>query len=95
MPAYPTLCRYNEVKVLHLLMLITMVVLEVVYVLLVLRPYLALHRTEAVKVAGIMSHVPQEIDVAGHTRRVISRVGRKQKKAPKAAQESVVLDAPV
>lgn len=70
-----TISAYNAVEMLQLILLILSMLLSAAYLYFVLRPYLALQRDEAVKVAGLISHVPNEIDVTSHVKRVLRHAG--------------------
>jgi len=63
--------RYNNVLLIHTILLAATAVLAVVYGLFWVRPHCRKVRQEAAKVAGLLSHVPQELDVASHTRHVM------------------------
>jgi hypothetical protein len=69
-----SISQYKQVETLQLVLLILSVLLSAVYLVFVLRPYLALQRDEAVKVAGLISHAPNEIDVTSHVKRVLRQV---------------------
>ncbi|GFR51631.1 hypothetical protein Agub_g13986 [Astrephomene gubernaculifera] len=65
------LSRYTNVKLLHTVLLAATIVLFILYALLILRPYRTAIEREAVRLAGILSHVPAEVDVLAHTRQVL------------------------
>ncbi|KAG2441028.1 hypothetical protein HXX76_003881 [Chlamydomonas incerta] len=65
--------RYNEVATLHAILLIVCIVLVVGYLLLVLWPHLGRVKSYAERQAGLLSHVPPEMDVRGHVRHVLRR----------------------
>ena len=56
--------------VLQILMVVT-VLLIVIYVFFILRPYAARVHSEGERLAGIMSFVPHEMDVRSHVRGVL------------------------
>mmetsp|Transcript_27632 Transcript_27632/g.60501 ORF Transcript_27632/g.60501 Transcript_27632/m.60501 type:complete len:2143 (+) Transcript_27632:192-6620(+) len=64
--------RYAQVKAMFLILLLVLAFSEVAYVLLVLWPYLKEASAEALKVGGLLSHVPPEMDAAGHVRWYLS-----------------------
>ncbi|EFJ45816.1 hypothetical protein VOLCADRAFT_93924 [Volvox carteri f. nagariensis] len=68
--------RYQNVKLLHTLLLVATIVLFVTYALLVLRPYLAGVAQEAHRLAGLLSHVPADMDVATYARNVMRAAAR-------------------
>ena len=63
--------HYKEAELLQLILLVIAVVLVVAYLCFVLRPYLAMQRGEVDRVAGLVSHVPHEVDALQHARRVL------------------------
>ncbi|GLI66740.1 hypothetical protein VaNZ11_010687 [Volvox africanus] len=63
--------RYQNVKLLHTLLLVGTILLFLVYGLFILRPYLAAVAREAQRLAGLLSHVPGELDVVSYTRQVM------------------------
>jgi len=63
--------RYDAVSLLHTVLLAVTCVLVVLYALALLRPYVKKVKREAVRVAGLLSHVPQEMDVGHHARAVM------------------------
>eukprot|EP00198_Chlamydomonas_reinhardtii_P011685 XP_001701022.1 predicted protein [Chlamydomonas reinhardtii] len=65
--------RYNDVATLHAILLVVCIVLVVGYLLLVLWPHLGRVKSYAERQAGLLSHVPPEVDVRGHVRHVLRR----------------------
>lgn len=60
---------------LHTILLVVASVCAVAYVLCVIRPHVRAVRQEAGRVAGLLSHTPQEMDVGSHTRHVLRLYG--------------------
>lgn len=81
--------KYQLLNLLQIIMLIASIGTCGLYVWLVLRPYIKLHKVQTSKVAGLLSHVPNDhCDVNGHTRRTIRRMGeRHAKRAVKQGQQ--------
>uniref|UniRef100_A0A7R9VSG4 PAS domain-containing protein n=1 Tax=Chlamydomonas euryale TaxID=1486919 RepID=A0A7R9VSG4_9CHLO len=77
---------------LQLAMLVAVVLLAAAYVRFVMWPYLRLQDEEADKVAGILSHVPDEVDVVSHTKKQLRR-GLPKAAAKKAAVAPAPLQA--
>ncbi|GFR51586.1 hypothetical protein Agub_g14007 [Astrephomene gubernaculifera] len=65
------LSRYNLIKTMHSILLIVSILLVLSYALLILRPYRAAVEREAERLAGLLSHVPAEMDVVSHVRQVL------------------------
>ena len=82
--------RYSEAELLQLILLIVAVVLSVAYLIFVLRPYLAMQRGDVERVAGLVSHVPHDVDALQHARRVLRP---KQKAAQGSASNKVAPSA--
>lgn len=68
-------CRYNSVLMIHTIMLALTVVLALVYGWLWVRPHCARVAREGGWVAGLLSHVPREMDVLAHARHVLRMHG--------------------
>ncbi len=68
------------------------VVLFLAYAVFLLRPYKAKVEREACRLAGLLSHVPAEMDVAAHARQVVRSYGRLKARRPNA---NAVADLPV
>ncbi|EFJ45814.1 hypothetical protein VOLCADRAFT_93917 [Volvox carteri f. nagariensis] len=66
-----SISRYNSIKVLQTILLAITVVFFLSYALLLLRPYTASVEREAMRLAGLLSHVPAEMDVTSHVRQVL------------------------
>ncbi|KXZ46278.1 hypothetical protein GPECTOR_45g148 [Gonium pectorale] len=60
--------RYSQIKLLHTVLLVITIVFFVLYGIFLLRPYGGAVEREAGRLAGLLSHVPAEMDVAGHVR---------------------------
>ncbi|KAG2450421.1 hypothetical protein HYH02_004923 [Chlamydomonas schloesseri] len=65
--------RYNEVATLHSVLLVVCIVLVLGYLFFVLWPHLGRVKAYAERQAGLLSHVPPEMDVRGHMRHVLRR----------------------
>mmetsp|Transcript_19977 Transcript_19977/g.43523 ORF Transcript_19977/g.43523 Transcript_19977/m.43523 type:complete len:1516 (-) Transcript_19977:1907-6454(-) len=63
--------RYDEVALIQTILLVAAALFTLAYPLLVLRPYLNRIKAEAARVAGLLSNVPQEVDVAGHVTSIV------------------------
>ncbi len=85
--------KYKTVQMVQLVLMIVCIVLAALYLYFILHPYLALQKDEVVKVAGLVSHAPQEVDVNGHAKRIMRRVGNPKpegnKVQPTAAPDAV------
>lgn len=90
-----SISRYKQVEQLQLILLIILVCIIFLYILFVLRPYLALHHAEVFKVAGFVSHTPQEVDIHSHVRRVLRHglAPKKKKIDPGMSTEDPNADA--
>ncbi|GLI62827.1 hypothetical protein VaNZ11_005578, partial [Volvox africanus] len=66
-----SISRYNSIKLLQTILLVVTIVFFLSYALLLLRPYTAAVEREAMRLAGLMSHVPAEMDVTAHVRQVL------------------------
>ncbi len=75
MAAFP-LCRYNSIKLVNTIFLVVTIVIFFGYAVFLLRPYKAKVEREACRLAGLLSHVPAEMDVAAHARQVVRAYGR-------------------
>ncbi len=67
--------KFKTVQTVQLVLMIVCIILATLYIYLILRPYLALQKIEVLKVAGLVSHVSQEVDVNGHAKRMMRKVG--------------------
>ncbi len=70
--------KYKTVMTAQLVLMVSSVFLAALYLLFILRPYLALQKDEVVKVAGLVSHCPREVDVRGHAKKIMRMVGTPQ-----------------
>ncbi|GIL69029.1 hypothetical protein Vretifemale_13, partial [Volvox reticuliferus] len=66
-----SIARYNSIKLLQTILLVVTIIFFLSYALLLLRPYTAAVEREAMRLAGLMSHVPAEMDVTAHVRQVL------------------------
>jgi Zn-dependent protease with chaperone function len=66
-----TISKYGEVKSLHIILLCVTLGLVGGYVLLLLRPLQRQVEADAGRVAGLLSHVPPEVDVEAVVRGVM------------------------
>lgn len=74
-----SIARYEQVAVLHIVLLAIAVALVVGIYQGGVRPYVREVRQEAVAVAGLLSHTPREMDVMSHVRGVLVQcTGRKR-----------------
>lgn len=65
--------RYTTMSDLHTVLLVVTVLLLAGYVLFMVLPYLKRVRMESVRMAGLLSHVPHDLDVKSHVRFVVRR----------------------
>eukprot|EP00198_Chlamydomonas_reinhardtii_P012874 XP_001702211.1 predicted protein [Chlamydomonas reinhardtii] len=68
--------RYNSIKLLHTILLIITILLFLAYAVFLLRPYAANTEREAGTLAGLLSHVPAELDIAAHCRQILRNYDR-------------------
>lgn len=68
--------RYEQVYMLHIILMVVTVVLVLWFYVLVVRPHVRKVRREAVAVAGLLSHTPREMDVVSHVRGVLRQYAR-------------------
>lgn len=58
-----TLAAYAQIKTLHTILLILTLVMGVLYVVLILRPFIRKVRLQTNKVASMLSHLPPEVNI--------------------------------
>ncbi|KAG2429714.1 hypothetical protein HYH02_013971 [Chlamydomonas schloesseri] len=68
--------RYNSIKLLHTILLIITILLLLAYAAFILRPYAAGTEREANTLAGLLSHVPAELDISAHCRQILRNYDR-------------------
>ncbi|GAX73197.1 hypothetical protein CEUSTIGMA_g650.t1 [Chlamydomonas eustigma] len=73
--------KYKGVQLMQIVLLIVCIVLAAMYLYWVLRPYLALQSDEVIKVAGLVSHVPHEVDARSHAKKVLRLMSAAPKKS--------------
>jgi hypothetical protein len=73
--AQHTISKYAEVKSLHVVLLCVTLGLVAGYALLLFRPLVRQVRLDAGRVAGLLSHVPPEVDVEAAVRGVVRGKG--------------------
>lgn len=66
-----SISRMDSIRMLHTILLVATVLLLAAYALLLLRPYKSVVAAEARRLAGLLSHVPAELDVQGHVKHVL------------------------
>ncbi|GIL50772.1 hypothetical protein Vafri_6912 [Volvox africanus] len=72
-----SIARYNDVSMLHTVLLVVSVILVLGFFLLVLWPHIRLLLRDATRLGALLSMVPPEMDVRAHVRAVLRRaVGR-------------------
>ncbi|GLC57759.1 hypothetical protein PLESTB_001261700 [Pleodorina starrii] len=71
-----SISRYNSIKLLQTILLVVTIVFFLSYAVLLLRPYTLAVEREAMRLAGLLSHVPAEMDVSGHVRQVLRAHGK-------------------
>ena len=71
----PYAYRYSQVTLLHIILLILTLLMLLAYVFLMLRPYIRNIEREVTRMAGMLSHVPNEMDVAAHGKKVLRKAG--------------------
>lgn len=64
------LCRLEQVKWLHIILLVLTLVCIFLYILFVYRPFIKQLRMECKTVAGMLSQLPVETDIEGYARSV-------------------------
>ncbi len=71
-PSLPVMCcRYNTIKLINTIFLVVTILLFLAYAVFLLRPYKGKVEREACRLAGLLSHVPAEMDVAAHARQMV------------------------
>jgi hypothetical protein len=75
---------YSTINIIQMVLVIVAFLLGVLYLILVLRSYLILQHHEVEQVAGLLSQVPNELDVPSHVKKVMAEVAKKKKKGKKA-----------
>ncbi len=68
--------KFGLVSLLQIILLICLSGMVVLYYYLLTRPYLKVHNEERKKVAGLLSHVPNEVDINAHTRRMLRHAAK-------------------
>lgn len=71
---------YDTIRILQMVAVLAVFLLSAVYLLLVLRTYLQLQHHEVDQVAGLLSQVPNELDVPSHVKKVLADAANKKKK---------------
>eukprot|EP00877_Chromochloris_zofingiensis_P013211 jgi/Chrzof1/8143/UNPLg00190.t1 len=71
-----TISRFEEVKQLHVILLVSFCGLLVCYGVLLFRPYVARLLSESKAIAGMLSQLPAEVDVEGHVKHVLLNIRR-------------------
>ncbi|GIM04910.1 hypothetical protein Vretimale_9369 [Volvox reticuliferus] len=70
-----SIARYNDVSMLHTVLLVVSVILVLGFFLLVLWPHIRLLLRDATRLGALLSMVPPEMDVRAHVRAVLRRAG--------------------
>lgn len=81
-----TIARFEEVKQLHIILLVVSLVCIIGFVVKVFRPYVRKLHTESKALAGMMSLLPAEVDIESHVKTVVlglskDRVGNSMRSA--------------
>lgn len=63
-----TISRFEEVKQLHIILLVCTLVAVLLFVTKVFRPHVARLHAESKAMAGMMSQLPAEVDIEGHVK---------------------------
>ena len=63
-----TISRFEEVKMLHIILLVCTLVLVIFFVTKLFRPYVVKLHSESKSMAGMMSQLPAEVDIEGHVK---------------------------
>jgi hypothetical protein len=63
-----TISRFEEVKQLHIILLVCTLVAVLLFVTKVFRPYVARLHAESKAMAGMMSQLPAEVDIESHVK---------------------------
>jgi hypothetical protein len=66
-----TINRFEQVKMLHIILLVATLVLMLAFLLLLFRPYYRKLHAESKTIAGLLSQLPNEVDVEGHVKTVV------------------------
>lgn len=66
-----TISRLDEVKQLHAILLVIVLVVYTAYVVFLFRPYARSLIQDSRSIAGMLSQLPADVDVEGHVRSVI------------------------
>lgn len=63
-----TISRFEQVKQLHIILLVVTLVLVLLFVWKMFRPYVQKLHAESKTMAGMMSQLPAEVDIEGHVK---------------------------
>lgn len=85
---------YTNISLIQLFLVIAAFVLAVIYLALVLRNYLILQNHEVGQVAGLLSQVPNEVDMTSHVKKVIQEGSKRKKKSKKPSKVQSVAPGP-
>lgn len=66
-----TIARFEEVKQLHIILLVVSLVLIIGFVWKMFRPYVRKLHTESKALAGMMSLLPAEVDIESHVKTIV------------------------
>ena len=71
-----TINRFEQVKMLHIILLVATLVLMLAFLVLLFRPYYRKLHAESKTIAGLLSQLPNEVDVEGHVRTVVFGIAK-------------------
>lgn len=63
--------QFGLISLLQIILLICIAGFVILYYFLLTRPYLRVHHEEKKRIAGLLSHVPNEVDINSHTRKML------------------------
>eukprot|EP00878_Enallax_costatus_P025839 GHUV01027676.1.p1 GENE.GHUV01027676.1~~GHUV01027676.1.p1 ORF type:complete len:1421 (+),score=378.88 GHUV01027676.1:621-4883(+) len=87
-----TISRFESVKQLHIILLVISLVLMLLFVLMLYRPYIKRLKRDSRMVAGMLSQLPAEVDVEGQVKQVV--LGMVKGDGGRSVNNSLMLGGP-
>lgn len=88
-----TIGKFEEVKMLHIILLVITLVIFVGYVVFLFRPYVARVHNDSKHIAGFLSQLPAEVDVEGHVKAIVLNMVKAENRVSMRIQ-SATMPAP-
>jgi hypothetical protein len=68
--------QLQQVKTLHIILLVVTLCILLLFVVFLFRPYVVAHEEETKAIAGMLSHLPAEVNVESHIRTFVMGITR-------------------